>query len=57
MPIYVYECNHCKSRTELLVRSDSTELPRCDCGDTMGKVMSPSWFRCYGQGFYKPSQR
>jgi putative FmdB family regulatory protein len=59
MPIFEYACEKCGTQDERLESSSCTaEPPACKmCGDRMQRIISPSSFRLYGSGFYKPNQR
>lgn len=53
MPIYEYECDDCKHRTELLQKLSDPPLEKCpECGSTVRKVVSAAGLQFKGSGFY-----
>jgi len=54
MPLYEYECIHCKERTEVLQRVSDSPSPQCPkCGAEMKKLISSPAIQFKGSGFYK----
>jgi putative FmdB family regulatory protein len=53
MPIYEYQCQSCRKRTELLQRMDDPPLAVCpECGGEMKKLMSAPAVQFKGSGWY-----
>ncbi|MCF8720339.1 FmdB family zinc ribbon protein [Nitrospina gracilis] len=53
MPIYEYECEKCKERTEALQKADDPPLEKCEkCGGPLHKCVGGGTFHLYGPGFY-----
>ena len=52
MPMYDFECCHCKERYEMIV-PHNTEYIKCVCGYIANKVMSVSNFHLKGHGWAK----
>jgi len=54
MPLYEYQCIHCKERTEVLQRVSDSPSPQCPkCGAEMKKLISSPAIQFKGSGFYK----
>jgi putative FmdB family regulatory protein len=55
MPIYEYECAHCRYYLEVMQRIADAPLKRCpSCGrNTLKKLMSAPAFRLKGSGWYE----
>jgi len=54
MPLYEYECIHCKERTEVLQRVSDSPSPQCPkCGAETKKLISSPAIQFKGSGFYK----
>lgn len=53
MPIYEYECNTCKKRTELLQKISDPPLEKCpDCDGDVRKLISSAGLHFKGTGWY-----
>lgn len=59
MPIYEHVCENCGHKLEALQKMTDKPLTKCpECNkDTLKRVMSASFFRLLGDGWYKPSSR
>ncbi len=53
MPIYEYECQKCKARTEVMQKMTAKPLVKCDkCGGRLEKQWSSTSFQLKGTGWY-----
>ena len=53
MPLYEYECQSCKSRTEVVQRFSAEPLTICEeCSGPLKKLISSPAFQFKGSGFY-----
>ena len=54
MPLYEYQCQACKERTEILQRISDPPYTHCPkCGGEMKKLVSSPAIQFKGSGFYK----
>ena len=54
MPLYEYQCNQCKERTEILQNISDPPYTHCPkCGGEMKKLISAPAIQFKGSGFYK----
>ena len=58
MPIYDYECEKCKEKTEIL-HGHSDDSPRiCEkCNGQLTKTITNMTFHLYGPGFYSTDNK
>jgi len=52
MPIYEYQCDSCKERTEVMQRFSDPPLTACKCGGSLRKVLSPPAIIFKGTGWH-----
>lgn len=53
MPIYEYECESCKTRSEALQKFDDPPLTKCEkCGGHLRRLISAPAFQFKGSGWY-----
>ncbi len=53
MPIYEYECDSCKTRSEALQKFDDPPLTKCEkCGGHLRRLISAPAFQFKGSGWY-----
>ena len=53
MPIYEYECQKCKTRSEVFQKISDQPLKKCrECGGRLEKLWSPTGFQFKGSGWY-----
>ncbi len=53
MPIYEYECQKCRARTEVMQKMADKPLTKCSkCGGRLEKQWSPTSFQLKGSGWY-----
>jgi putative FmdB family regulatory protein len=53
MPIYEYECQKCKTRSEVFQKISDKPLKKCrECGGRLEKLWSPTGFQFKGSGWY-----
>ena len=53
MPLYEYECQKCKTRSEVLRKFSDPALTTCDqCGGELKKLISSPAIQFKGSGFY-----
>ncbi|HKI85122.1 MAG TPA: FmdB family zinc ribbon protein [Thermoanaerobaculia bacterium] len=53
MPIYEYECESCKTRSEALQKFDDPPLTTCEkCGGHLRRLISAPAFQFKGSGWY-----
>jgi putative FmdB family regulatory protein len=58
LPVYVYECNDCESRTERRQSFSDAPLTKCDvCSGTLRRVLQPASVIFKGSGFYSTDNR
>lgn len=54
MPLYEYQCQSCKERTEILQKISDPPYSHCPkCGGEMKKLISSPAIQFKGSGFYK----
>jgi putative FmdB family regulatory protein len=54
MPLFEYQCQSCKERTEILQRVSDPPYSHCPkCGGEMKKLISSPAIQFKGSGFYK----
>ncbi len=53
MPIYEYECEHCRNRFEVIQKFSDRPLKKCErCGGPVHKVLSAPALVFKGSGWY-----
>jgi putative FmdB family regulatory protein len=53
MPIYEFQCEQCKEKLEVLLRTDAPPPEKCEkCGGALHKVIGGMTFHLHGPGFY-----
>lgn len=58
MPIYVFECNDCGERVELLMSVNDPAPEKCEsCGGSLRKIFLPVGIVFKGSGFYATDNR
>ena len=53
MPVYDYECPHCKKTTEVVRKMSDTSKVFCKCGTVMQRLISRTHFVLRGGGWAK----
>jgi len=58
MPVYEYQCEKCKDRTEALQKISDEPLTKCEkCGGPLRKEFNSMNFHLYGPGFYSTDNK
>jgi putative FmdB family regulatory protein len=58
LPVYVYQCNDCGSRSEKRQSFSDAPLTMCDaCGGMLRRVLQPASIIYKGAGFYSTDNR
>jgi putative FmdB family regulatory protein len=52
MPIYEYECEKCKKKTEAVQKVFDKPLSQCSCSGKLKRIISKSTFILKGTGWY-----